>query len=710
MKKNIKYIILNIITGLLVGMFIFASVYFAYNLYLLKGIENFIRYTFIGLIALVVIAVVYFFFRTIKKKKIARYIIIIIFSILAVGAEFYVSNIISRGIKVIDNISKDEKTYSTAIVIKKENKKVFTKDNIGDAVFGIISNEDDVEGYTLAQDLIKKYSIDKNSLIKYDEYVTMIDDLYSGSIDALFISGNYVDIYSKMDEYVNIEEELYTFDTYSKVMKKVDTEETISNTGKSVTEPFTILLLGVDSTNPDISKASGLGDSIMMVTFNPNTLNATVFSIPRDTYVPISCFGGYKNKITHAAAGGDSCMIRTVENFTGIQVDYYMKINFAGLINLVDALGGIDVDVPYSFCETDEHRALANAIYVEKGMQHLNGKQALALSRNRKTYPTCGKEWNQGRRDDFVRGQNQQLVMKGILKKAKDIRSIDELYNVLDTISISLDTNLSREQILDFYQVFKKVVLSTDSLTDSNDVITIQRSYLNGSSAMIYDKRSGMTLYNFVPSTTSLKEIVNAMQVNLGQKEEEYVYKFSFSADEEYKPYIVGSNAYGGSSVSTFPNLVGKSKSYVQSWCSSHGKSCSFNTQDVESGSQDEVLSQSVSSGTNMDEVSSITFSVANVKEKKKEEDSGSGSGGSGSSSQSGSGSSSSGSGSSGGSGSGSGESGGSSSGSESGGGNSGGESGGSESGGGNSGGESGGSSSGESGGGSTGGDSVEGN
>ena len=635
MKGNIKYIILNIITGLLTGMFVFASGYLAYNLFLLSGIENFIRYTIIGGIALVCIVFVYYYFRSVKKRKLIRYIIIILFTIIAVLGELYISNIINRGIKVIDNISKDEKTYSTAIVIKKENQKVFTKDNIGDAVFGIISNTDDVEGYTLAQDLIKKYKIDKNSLVKYDEYVTMIDDLYSGNIDAIFISGNYIDIYSKMEEYVNIEEELYTFDTISKKMKKVDTEDTINNPSKSVTEPFTILLLGVDSTNPDISKASGLGDSIMLVTFNPDTLNATVFSIPRDTYVPISCFGGYKNKITHAAAGGDSCMINTVQNFTGIQIDYYMKVNFAGLINLVDVIGGIDVDVPYSFCETDENRALANAIYVEKGMQHLNGKQALALSRNRKTYPTCGKEWNQGRRDDFVRGQNQQLVMKAIIQKAKDIKSIDELYKILDTVSISMDTNLSREQILDFYQVFKKIVLSTDSLTDANDVITIQRSYLNGSSAHIYDKRSGMTLYNFVPSSSSLKEITNAMKVNLGQKEEDYVYEFSFSADEEYEPYIIGSDAYGGSKVSTFPSLVGKSKSYVQSWCSTNGKNCSFATKDVESGSQDEVLTQSVSSGTNMDEVSSVTFTVANVVEKKKEETKPNNSGSSSSSSSS---------------------------------------------------------------------------
>ena len=200
----------------------------------------------------------------------------------------------------------------------------------------------------------------------------------------------------------------------------------------------------------------------MLVTFNPKTLTATMFSIPRDTFVPITCYRNARSKITHAAAGGDSCMISTVENFTGIDIDYYAKVNFQGLIKLVNALGGIDVEVPYSFCESNSVRSLESAdlIFVEKGMQHLNGEQALALSRNRKEVPECGKQWNKGTRNDFVRGQNQQLVIKGIINKMKNIKSINQLYEVLDAISVSLDTNLTREQILGFYNVFKKVLLN----------------------------------------------------------------------------------------------------------------------------------------------------------------------------------------------------------------------------------------------------------
>ena len=119
-------------------------------------------------------------------------------------------------------------------------------------------------------------------------------------------------------------------------------------------------------------------------------------------------------------------MIDTVENFIDIDIDYYAKINFRGLVNLVDALGGIDVDVPYSFCETDENRTFYNGVFVKKGWQHLSGREALGLARNRKYYPSCGEEYNEGVRNDFVRGQNQQLVLKAVMNAARKIRTIDE--------------------------------------------------------------------------------------------------------------------------------------------------------------------------------------------------------------------------------------------------------------------------------------------
>ena len=550
--KNKKvYKGLNIFAGVIVGMFVCITVYLIYNLSKLSGIEDLIRYIVMIALGLVSIFVVFRYFRFKKNAKIGKYIMfILVLAIIGTG-EFFVSSTISKSVSFIDKLNKDEVTYKSSLIALKTGD-YNTLNKAKEGKIGIISDENDTEGYVLAQNIIKKDKIKESNLVKYDDYMSMLNDLYDGEVGSIFVSGSYADKYSSIDKYAKIDEEVKELDSYSKRMKK-QVDKTTEVSTKKVTEPFTMLLLGVDSPTEDISKASGLGDSIMLVTFNPKTLTATMFSIPRDTFVPITCYRNARSKITHAAAGGDSCMISTVENFTGIDIDYYAKVNFQGLIKLVNALGGIDVEVPYSFCESNSVRSLESAdlIFVEKGMQHLNGEQALALSRNRKEVAECGKEWNKGTRNDFVRGQNQQLVIKGIINKMKNIKSINQLYEVLDAISVSLDTNLTREQILGFYNVFKKVLLNSDSLSDSNDIIKIQKTYLNGSGGLMLDNVAGMNLYEFVPSTQSLNAIIKAMKVNLELVKEEYDTSFSFSIDNKYEQKVIGADLYGG--VASYP-------------------------------------------------------------------------------------------------------------------------------------------------------------
>ena len=543
---------ISLFSSVIVGMFLVATVYFILNLLKLTGVETLIRYIVIGVLVLFMLYTIKKNFSLKKQPKKWKIFAFILFLIIFGAAEMYVSYFIARGINVVDNLNKNKIKYTSALVTLKENDSVTVK-TIRDKKIGIISDTDDTEGYVLAQKIIKEHNISSSNLVKFDDYITMLNSLYSKDIDATFVSGSYVSKYQDIDKFKNIKSETKVLDKYSKLMKKQGSSH-IKSSGKSVTEPFTILLLGVDSPEENIEDAVALGDSIMVVTFNPHTLNATLFSIPRDTYVPITCYGNAMSKITHAASGGDSCMIDTVENFIDIDIDYYAKINFRGLINLVDTLGGIDVDVPYSFCETDENRTFEHGVMVKKGWQHLHGREALGLARNRKVYPTCGEEYSEGERNDFIRGQNQQLVMKAILAKAKQIRSVDEFYKVLDVVSKSLDTNLDREQILGFYNVFKKVLLSTDSLTDKNDVISMQRTYLRGGGGIIYDGVAGTGLYEFVPSQDGLKLIKQAMRINLELEKEEYKKSFSFSIDNKYEPEVIGEDEWGG--VKSYPSAA----------------------------------------------------------------------------------------------------------------------------------------------------------
>ena len=542
-KKRFK--ILNLLTGLFLGMFLMASANLIYNLIRLTGIETIIRYIIIGILILFDLFLIIKYFKTRKKILVKKYLLLDFLLILFGIIEFFIGYTISKGLNVVDNISVQKyKNYSTSLItLKSNNLTLESIDN--ETKIGRITDTEDIENYVLTEELIEKDKIDISQIVDYDDPITMLYELYENKVDAVFISGSYISIYKTMDKFENISEDVVELDKFTKKMKVKKHKETVANV-KSSTEPFTMLLMGVDSTEENLSDSSGLGDSLVVITFNPQTLNATILSIPRDTFVPITCYRNVRSKITHAASGGDKCMISTIENFLDIDIDYYAKINFRGLIKLVDALGGIDVEVPYSFCETTMWRSEEYMVYVEEGMQHLNGEQALGLSRNRKTYPRCGKKWNQGTRNDFVRGQNQQLVINALINKAKNISNVGQFYDLLDAVGGSMTTNMDRKQILSFYNLFKNVLINSKNLTDSNNIINMQRMYLNGVGGLYQDGIMSMELYEYIPSNNSLNAIKNAMKVNLGLKEETVQKKFSFSADEEYEPKVIGKNEYGG--------------------------------------------------------------------------------------------------------------------------------------------------------------------
>lgn len=366
--------------------------------------------------------------------------------------------------------------------------------------------------------------------------------------------------------------------------------------------------MGVDSEKENIKNSTFNGDALMLITFNPHTLSTTILSIPRDTYVPIACFSGKrKNKITHAAWYGEECMINTIEDLMDVDIDYYLKINFKGVVNLVNALGGIEVDVPFSFCEQNSDRKWgSNTVYVEKGLQNLNGEQVLALARNRHPNPSqCSSKWTNYNSNDFIRGQNQQLIIKGLLNKAKTIRSLNTIYDLLDTISNSMETNMTTSEILSLYDIGKDILIKyADS--DASDLVNMQRLYISGYDAYIYDystkdnQGTGLRLYNFVAYDGSIKDVSNAMKINLGLKKETVIKKFSFSVDDPYEETIIGKDNYNEAGITLLPNFVGKDKSVAMSFGSRYG--LKINVTYVDSISKkDLIISQSIPADADLD-------------------------------------------------------------------------------------------------------------
>lgn len=593
-KLNVKYKVMFWIFGLL---FLSSVVFMIQSLLLLKNIETVLRiliiiFLIIGFVGYIFLSIIFLF-----SKKYKKYIInSVIISILSIG--FIILSIyINKTYNIVDNMNKRMITYSTSLVVMKDTE--FKNDK--DFVVGMISDESNIEGNVLANKLIDKKKLDKIDIKYYDDNLEMLNDLYNGSIKGILISSNYALSYQGYENYVNIKTDTKVVYTYREKMKNQDIK---LGSNKSLTEPFTILLLGVDSEVDGLDQNTVFnGDTMMLITFNPKTLNTTIFSIPRDTYVPISCNGKRSNKINSSAIGGATCVINTIQDLIDIDIDYYIKINFKGVVDLVEALKGIEVDVPVDFCEQDSNRMYENEICLSKGLQTLNGEQTLALSRHRHSLPL----------GDFQRVQHQQLVVEAMAKKVKTIRSVNMFYDVLNAVSKNIETNVSTDEMLNLYNVGKKMMF------ENGASLNIEKTYLTGYDLTMLIPGLG-NVYTFQYYPESLNEIIKAMKVNLGLEEPELVKTFNFSVNYEFEVPVIGKQYYSVKRNEALPNFIGSNINYLNTWASSRNISVNVNYITEGMSGYDEskngiIVSQNIEKGTLVSSISSITVGVIKVNE-----------------------------------------------------------------------------------------------
>ena len=218
-------------------------------------------------------------------------------------------------------------------------------------------------------------------------------------------------------------------------------ERVKSDLRDEVVEPLTdnvsILFIGVDeSEKRSQGDSNSRSDALLVATLNNKDKSVKLVSIPRDSYVYIPA-RDRKDKINHAHAfGGVPSTIETVEGMLDIPIDYYVKMNFNAFIEVVDALGGIEAEVPYKLTELDENDK--RTINLEPGLQELNGKEALALARTRKLD------------SDIERGKRQQMILKSIMKQATSVSSITKYGNLIDAVGDNMKTNMTFNEMKSF--------------------------------------------------------------------------------------------------------------------------------------------------------------------------------------------------------------------------------------------------------------------
>lgn len=601
--KKKKILISTIIFFLL---FTFSTSCLIYSILRVANIENMLRYLVSIVLSLLIIYLFLQVLKVILKGKNPAIILLNIAFILLFTVTSYACTTINGIYSSISKIYKEKTIYEVS-VISKSNSNINKITDINKNIIGIIKEDNKEVINELSNEIIKENNLNKDNEIKeYDSSSDIINALYSNEIDIALVESNYVSIFSTIDTYKNISTETKKIASKSKTSKKED-----DKTLKGNDEPFTILLLGMDSTIKDISTVTSFNaDSIMLITFNPKTYNATILSIPRDTYVPISCINGKpESKITHSGWNGESCVINTIENWMDIKIDHYIKVNFTALVSLVDSIGGIEVDVPYSFCEQNSNREWGqNTIYVKKGQQTLNGEQALALSRNRHPNPSqCSSEWTNYYSDDIIRGQNQQLVLNAVINKAIKSLSLDKIYSLLKIIDTNVDTNMQINEITNYYSTAKEIALNSN-----NNAINFERLQLSTYGKSLYDPLlniSGISMQIYYKE--SFNEIVKEMKTNLGLIEPTLIKTFSFSIKSPYKEQIIGTGSFNQEDIKTVPNFVGKDVSIAQNWANENGISMIIEYEENNTIANNIVISQSINPTYRLDKIgNNQTFKI----------------------------------------------------------------------------------------------------
>lgn len=251
------------------------------------------------------------------------------------------------------------------------------------------------------------------------------------------------------------------------------------------TDNVSVLFMGVDD-----SEKRGQGadnsrtDALLLATLNNKTKTVKLLSIPRDSYVYIP-YVGYRDKINHAHAyGGSLATIETIEELFDIPVDYYFRMNFNAFIDIVDALGGVEAEVPYKLVELDENDK--RTINLDPGLQQLNGSEALALARTRKLD------------SDIERGKRQQEILKAIASKAGSFTSITKYDDLLEAVGNNMKTDMTFTEMKSFFSYLTDGMPRIDTLT------------LKG-----YDDMSTGTYY-YKLDQENLDETMNILQSHLG--------------------------------------------------------------------------------------------------------------------------------------------------------------------------------------------------
>ena len=425
MKKNNNKkskVISNIVFNVIAVISTIIAVVFSIYIYKLDMLPD--KYLKIMVVVLLIIYLVLLSLTLPRHLKIGFKIGACVFFVILAFVFGYGIKYADKTISFIDAIN-DELKQKEEYQIKSLNTVDITKNDINGKKIGIFKNSNYDK---IIKTLEKKYQVEK---VEYDDVIKLFEDLSDKKIDIIIAGDNVYDLLGTELSYMKLE--LKTIDVLAVPIDE-KTEEIVKIVDVTNT-PFNIFVAGGDSFG-SINKVMNT-DVNMVVSVDPVNHKILLTSIPRDYYVVLPSKGDdVYDKLTHAGYYGVGESVKAVEKLLDIEINYYAKVNFSTIEKIVDAIGGIEVNSDYSFRFTDEW----NNMYFsyKKGVNKLNGKQALGFARERQSFSD----------GDVQRVKNQQKVISAIIDKMTSSKTIIGKYtNILDAISSSFATNLDNKSI-----------------------------------------------------------------------------------------------------------------------------------------------------------------------------------------------------------------------------------------------------------------------
>lgn len=477
-KKSIGFIIFAIILSVTLVVFTGGLVYQIFKLQILP--DNILIPIILVLILLTLIFVLLINFSAhgLVSKILCSLMVVVLSAVYGLG-NYYLYSTNTTLETVTDQGNKAKNTVSVVVLNSSGLENVNSLEGSKLGVLKTIGNEATKKSLT---DL-KKNNVTYTKKT-YDNMLGMLKALYDGEVDAIVLNEAYRSNVCDLEDYAN-------FNNDTKVIHKTVyyTKENSSSLAVSdiTSKPFNILISGNDSFGS--LDENSRSDVDMLVTINPVTSTILLTSIPRDSYVKevcndYACNYGVYDKLTHTGIYGVDTTKDTIENMLDIDINYVYRVNFTSMIDIVDALGGVDVTVPEGMA-VSKFYTNSNLEGVHEGENHLDGKRALAYSRERKAYLD----------GDLQRARNQQQVLQAMFKKATSPEIIKNYTSLLKALIGAFDTNMTTKEITSFikYQIqakpswkFEQFVLKGDNdlkmsaeLGSEVSVVILYDSYIN---------------------------------------------------------------------------------------------------------------------------------------------------------------------------------------------------------------------------------------